>query len=1342
VTAPHLEPRRSEEFVALLRERLPGYVPGWQPPGGGPGDALLAIYARFLGVLGERIDRTPDKAQLAFLDMLGLELLPAQAARAPVVLETMPQLGDARAPARTRLGATPAGGGDPIVFETETGIGLAAARIAEVVTVWPGRDAFADHSADAVGGRPFTLWRPLRPIPHELYLAHDLHLALAGQASVQLDIELGTAGSEPLAIVWQHWDGELWRDFTAPDRGSDTTAGLTRSGAITLRTDCGRSEARTVGGFPSHWLRGSLAEPLTPAGTRTLPEVDRITMRTVLERDVGSSGGAGLPPDCAFAGGARLDTSKPFQPFGAAPSPDVAFYAACDEAFSRPGAEVTIGLSRAFTEQEKNDIRLARYEIGVNEAKARVDQLKAIAAALDAALTALLDPATGELRSDPLPLFDGTTLEDWYADVRRRCQDAYDALRAMAAPAQRAGGALAGMIAAILAWDASPPEPVSRGVSAAVIVIASHVPLAIAAVSEAMIIAGVGDALDALSSGDATLSLHITDLQATLTTIDADITTVNAGGAAAVAAAGRLLDPTRMTTLAQQWLTVANDLDDWPGSIFLSAALPQIFVTARQRYAEMRSRIDSARAKLETALGTAVNLEDLLEELTPKIAAAAAGLLPPKVKQPTLTWQYWNGTRWQSLQITSLDADGDVSVGPRNFRHGRGRIRFTAPADWRAQTLNDTDGRWLRVLIRTGAFAITKTVTWFDQESGSINYMPIFEPRPPLLDVFTIGYSWHSNAEPAQHCLTLNDFQWTDRSEDAAWRGTSFAPFSPTDDLVPTLYVGFDRPLPADLVGLYAEIAEVGGETAGPPLEWQAWDGVAWRRVLVEDETAALALPGALRVLWPGGDAPPAVAVVAAAAGDARVRVPDARAALAFARGDRLWIAKADGGELVTVAGVSGDTIALTAPLSGGHDRGTISQAGLARFGRPRTWLRARLRSDGDPREAVVSRLHLNAVWASQLQTVRDELLGSSNGEPRQSLRFTRAPVLRGEQIEVREIDGPRAAVEYPLLIEELARAGIAESDVRVVSNQRSGAITEIWVPWREQPNLLFSGPGDRHYAVERSRGRLLFGDGVNGRIPPAGANAVRAREYRSGGGDGGNLPAGAVAQVLSGVVVQNVSNPITTEGGANGEPEVAVLARGPLTLRNRRQALSADDYEALAREASPAVALSRALPAMRPGGLRAPGWVTVIIAPRSSAAEPQPSLELRRRVREFLLARTPAALAGRLAVVGPTYQNVGITAAVIPRSAGDAGAVVEAVRLALAGFLHPLTGGPDGAGWAGRHLVCVSDVAALVERIDGVDHADELRLVDRGVPTGDVLRVPADRIVVAGPITISLAGA
>jgi hypothetical protein len=127
--------------------------------------------------------------------------------------------------------------------------------------------------------------------------------------------------------------------------------------------------------------------------------------------------------------------------------------------------------------------------------------------------------------------------------------------------------------------------------------------------------------------------------------------------------------------------------------------------------------------------------------------------------------------------------------------------------------------------------------------------------------------------------------------------------------------------------------------------------------------------------------------------------------------------------------------------------------------------------------------------------------------------------------------------------------------------------------------------------------------------------------------------------------------------------------------------------------------------------------------------------------VLEFLLARAPAAVDGRAAVIGPDYAPVDGQAVVVPTAAAEPGDVADAARAALAAFLHPLTGGPDATGWGARSDVCLSDIAALLTALPGVDHVDALVLLDNGTPVGDVLTVAAGRIVCAGDIEVTLGG-
>jgi predicted phage baseplate assembly protein len=394
-----------------------------------------------------------------------------------------------------------------------------------------------------------------------------------------------------------------------------------------------------------------------------------------------------------------------------------------------------------------------------------------------------------------------------------------------------------------------------------------------------------------------------------------------------------------------------------------------------------------------------------------------------------------------------------------------------------------------------------------------------------------------------------------------------------------------------------------------------------------------------------------------------------------------------------------------------------------------------------------VAGIAANATWALQAETVTNEVLGSSEGQPSQVFFLRSTPILPGQVVEVRELEGPRADVELPRLRAELDAAGFGGT-LRTVTDRATGRVTEAWVVWHERPNLFFSRPEDRHYVLERSRGRLTFGDGRFGRIPPVSSGGIRAVTYRSGGGEIGNVPAGGIDQLLAGVLAQRVTNPIAAEGGADGEPAgiatsgiAPVGVRGPRTLRHRRQAIARADYEALAREASPAVAVARALPRTDAGGRTATGWVRVVIVPQSRDPRPQPSRGLRRLVRRAIAARVPATVADRVSVVGPDYLEVGVAAVLVPRTPDEAQPMLDATRATIERFLNPLVGGPGGDGWPFGRNVYLSDCAAVLASVPGLDHAEALDLLLDGTPTGEVVPVPADRIVAAGAIDLRIAG-
>jgi uncharacterized phage protein gp47/JayE len=1142
ITKPsvQLDGRDARQLLEDILARRGGYTPEWLAADKSAGTGLAAIAARYLEAVVQRLDQAPGKSKMAFLDIAGLSLIAAQAARAPIVFELSAQSTGGSAPAHTPVAAPPPpGASDQILFETERAVGVTAGKLTQIVSLWPGRDEYIDHSLAFAAGTPIEPFatRLRQPTPHALYLSHAVLLALAGNVELAVEFELQHGASNPLELIWEYWDGETWRGFrsTSSECGEqaedlDSTDGLTQSGSYILETDCASAAKTTVNAMDGYWLRARLTQPLPPDPNEALPEVDTIRLSSTVNRALRGRIGVAEPKAVA-AKPAGFTTAAALPP--------------------------TSSLSGKVTNDAGHPVQGAIVHL--------IDPA-------DPTRPAFSSPATGKdgLYQIPNVNFGRTYFfEATFADIR------------FSGP------------------DASRKPQNAPSVAA--------------------------------SSVDITLSIE---------GLKPDNAFADATG----------LDVSKpFYPLGQQ---------PQPGSTF--------YFTNEEAF---------------TKPGAKVRIY-LARTLSPQDEGTITGSQP---LDHQVDWEYWNGRQWAPLAVTSNFSDSSLDLDRTEV------IDFTVPIDMELLKVNNQEARWVRVRLQSGSYGFKQTITFKTDvavpPAGSGNSFTYVAAQPPVLAAFAIGYTWQYGPFHAERVLAYNDFRYEDRSEEAMWPGTTFTPFERVADVTPALYLGFDKKPPVDQLGLFFDIVEEAGSPAGPALTWEYWDGFQWRRTPAEDETGYLRRPGIVNVL-----------------------------------------AQQDDTE-------------------------------LARFGTPRHWLRGRLKEDGPPGEPTFTGIYVNAVWASERHTLRDLPVGTSNGTPNQMFALTQTPILAGERIELRELSGARANVEWRILAMELsggdvgviaeleqllAREGanpdVSSGPLRLRRN-RQKQVTEAWVLWESREQLYFSGPGDRHYAIDRAAGRLSFGDGATGRVPPA-ASAILIREMSVGGGSKGNVAARTIAQLL-GVVpgIQAVFNPRAAEGGADGEAGTAVLDRGPRTIRHRGRAIEPGDYETLAAEASPAVRIVRAIPGRNPSGQLLPGWVTVLIVPYSHDARPYPSFGLREHVRKFIEQRAPVDLAAlhRIAVTGPVYLPVGVSATIAPSDPSQAGAVEKSVRETIERFLHPLFGGPGGAGWDLGRDVYMSDIAAELERTPGVDHIEDLALTIDSVPQGESVRVADDEVVAAGTILLRL---
>jgi hypothetical protein len=385
------------------------------------------------------------------------------------------------------------------------------------------------------------------------------------------------------------------------------------------------------------------------------------------------------------------------------------------------------------------------------------------------------------------------------------------------------------------------------------------------------------------------------------------------------------------------------------------------------------------------------------------------------------------------------------------------------------------------------------------------------------------------------------------------------------------------------------------------------------------------------------------------------------------------------------------------------------------------TWVRLRA---GAGAQARLLWAGINAVMVSQRAEVVGEVLPPGTGEPDQSGRLVRTPVIPGSvTIRITTSDG----TEEWQAVDDLNAAG-----------------PEVPVPdLRRPPGAPRLAPRPtRVYVVDAESGIVRFGDGLRGARPPAGAQ-IRAN-YAYGAGRTGNVGPGEVKTSPSLPAGFIVTNPVRTWGGADGESVREGEKQVARFLQHRDRPVAEEDFEAIVRRA-PGVDIGRVdvlpafspeLPSSAPGD--AAGAVTLMLVPRYDAAHPNgPTpdqafldavcryIEPRRLVTTEVFLRPPAYV--------PIWISVGID--IEPgRSFAE---VRDAVSGALAVYLSPLPRelavariatplGDDTTyqhaetGWPLEKAVLALELQAVASRVDGV------RLV-RGLLVGGSTGGPRD---------------
>ena len=337
-------------------------------------------------------------------------------------------------------------------------------------------------------------------------------------------------------------------------------------------------------------------------------------------------------------------------------------------------------------------------------------------------------------------------------------------------------------------------------------------------------------------------------------------------------------------------------------------------------------------------------------------------------------WEYWNGRKWAELGKTSPMGVSGVQ-GAYNFLDStgaftrNGALSFDRPIDMMETEVGGQKNFWVRARINSGNYGAPGSYELVGQNWVFKEDRPL---RPPCLK--SLVFKYVREPKPLAHCMSYNDFQYRDHTEDLLTPYVYFQPFLPDQDESPAFYLGFDQKFPQRTVNVYFELDDsaVGGgeQLGGPPpgaaeddvaqkgprVVWEFWDGNRWADLLPQDRTYGFTRSGYLT---------------------------------------------------------------LTGPRN--FDKRSV-------FDTEAFWLRARLESGSYDLAPVLRAVMINAVDALNGVTV-EEVIGSSDGSIDQGFKLANAPILGGPQVWILEPDAPTANDKKIIQIEEGPESIKADED-------------------------------------------------------------------------------------------------------------------------------------------------------------------------------------------------------------------------------------------------------------------------------------------------------------------------
>ena len=375
-------------------------------------------------------------------------------------------------------------------------------------------------------------------------------------------------------------------------------------------------------------------------------------------------------------------------------------------------------------------------------------------------------------------------------------------------------------------------------------------------------------------------------------------------------------------------------------------------------------------------------------------------------------------------------------------------------------------------------------------------------------------------------------------------------------------------------------------------------------------------------------------------------------------------------------------------------------------FGKESYWIRLvnqdRKYEIKDTPYALLKGIYFNTVKIEQQETMEMEYFLVVSQEGNKELELSAKDILEAK-VWVDEIESILANDRYEL--EEV-------DDTVEIEREEDGTITHYWVKWKEIENIKLASPEDRVYMLERNKGKLVFGDGICGKLPCSKQNTMVKVVYSVSMGEQGNFEIGEINEFSDSIqFVSRVYNVESASGGCNSETVESAIYRCKKMVKHQNRIVSKDDYETIVKQIDRNIVKTKVLSNVNEEGKFQNGFITLVVLPKYLNHSGNYFDTMKDNVMTQLQRKLPVVLKKQISIAQVRYIKICVSVKVIVENYEDYMQVSTQVQKKLDDYLNPITGDFSGKGFEIGKLPTKTQIYNFIRTVNKIKKIENLTI-------------------------------